>query len=360
MHVTLICADDDTWALGARSISAVLRTAGHQTKMIFAGSARAPFGEREADSMRSLVRGSDIIGVSSMSRGSKRAKAILACLRRLGKNTIWGGMHPTLSPEDCAPHADLICRGEGEGFMIELIERMTEGRDLSDMPNAGFWKNGRVILNNVSPPLPSLDSLPFLDFAFDEELYLSREGEFTPHSSMEEASHILFSGSRGCVYNCHYCSNAQLKALYQGKGRYARKMSVPNFVTASKECKRLFPSAKYIYFTDEDFFARPVEEIREFAKEYPEQVGLPFECMASPLQVTEEKMEFLAKAGMWRVDVGVETGSDDIKKHVFNRPADLTSTQSPGSRLRASEGRATGKGTVFPANLVTILFSVFL
>lgn len=335
MHVTLICADDDAWALGARSISAALRTAGHQTRMIFAGSARAPFGERESESVGLLVRASDVVGISSMSRGSKRAKAILACLRLLGKKTVWGGMHPTLYPEDCAPHADLICRGEGEGFMIELVERMTEGKDLRDIPNAGFWKNGRVILNDVSPPFPTLDDLPFLDFAFEEELYLSREGEFVPHSSMKEASHILFSGSRGCAYNCHYCSNAQLKALYQGKGRYPRKMSVPSFVTASKECKRLFPRAKYIYFTDEDFFARPVEEIREFAKSYPEQVGLPFECMASPLQLTEEKMEFLAKAGMWRVDVGVETGSDDIKKCVFNRPADNEAVMRAASIINA-------------------------
>jgi 16S rRNA G966 N2-methylase RsmD len=33
-------------------------------------------------------------------------------------------MHPTIYPDDCAPHADLICRGEGEEFMIDLAERV--------------------------------------------------------------------------------------------------------------------------------------------------------------------------------------------------------------------------------------------
>ena len=80
--------------------------------------------------------------------------------------------------------------------------------------------------------------------------------------------------------------------------------------------------ATSIYFTDEDFFARPVEEMRELAETYASRVGLPFECMASPLQITKEKMALLSKAGMWRIDIGVESGSDDVKKRIFNRPAD--------------------------------------
>jgi len=138
---------------------------------------------------------------------------------------------------------------------------------------------------------------------------------------MRHTANVLFSGSRGCLYNCHYCSNSQLRAIYKGKGRYARKMSVGKFIEAAAECRRLFPKAKSIYFTDEDFFARPVEEVCEFAEIYPARVGLPFECMASPLQVTEEKMDLMVKAGMWRIDVGVESGSDRVKREVFNRPA---------------------------------------
>jgi len=99
-------------------------------------------------------------------------------------------------------------------------------------------------------------------------------------------------------------------------------MSVSAFIEAANECRRRFPRAKYIYFTDEDFLDRPIEEIREFAEAYPAKGGLPFECMASPLQVTEEKMALMDKAGMWRIDIGVETGSDNTRRHIFNRPGD--------------------------------------
>ena len=131
---------------------------------------------------------------------------------------------------------------------------------------------------------------------------------------------LMLTGSRGCAFNCNYCSNAKLKKLYSGKGRYVRKLSVSEYVNQAESLKKQFPDSKYFYLVDEDFFARKKEEIREFSKKWIEQVGLPFECMASPIQISEEKMSFLVKAGLWRVDMGVESGSERTKKEIYNRP----------------------------------------
>ena len=322
MHITLICADDDIWASGMRGVSAALKRAGHQTRMIFAGSTRASLDASVMAKVASLAGDSGIIGISSMSRGSTRAKTIIEGLKPLKKPIVWGGMHPTLYPEDCAPHADLVCRGEGEGFMIELAERVAAGKSFADIANGVVRDNGQLHINEPRVLISELDSLPFPDFAQENEYVVTGNGEVLPNLKMRQSPSILFSGSRGCLYNCHYCSNSQLKAIYRDKGRYARKMTVPKFIAAAKECRKTFPSATYIYFTDEDFFARPIEEIREFAAVYPKEVGLPFECMVSPRQVTEEKMDLMVKAGMWRVDVGVESGSDEIKRRIFNRPVD--------------------------------------
>ncbi|MBI5688026.1 MAG: B12-binding domain-containing radical SAM protein [Verrucomicrobia bacterium] len=322
MQITLICADDDIWASGMRSVSAALKRAGHQTRMIFAGSTKASLDASVMDKVTSLAADSGIIGISSMSRGSTRAKMIIAGLKPLKKPIVWGGMHPTLYPEDCAPHADLVCRGEGEGFMIELAERVAASRPFTDIANGAYSDNGQLRINEPRVLISELDSLPFPDFAQEDEYVVTGNGEVLPNLKMRQSPSILFSGSRGCLYNCHYCSNSQLRAIYRDKGRYARKMTVPKFIAAAKECRKTFPSATYIYFTDEDFFARPIEEIREFAAVYPKEVGMPFECMVSPRQVTDEKMELMVKAGMWRVDVGVESGSDEIKRRIFNRPVD--------------------------------------
>jgi radical SAM superfamily enzyme YgiQ (UPF0313 family) len=51
----------------------------------------------------------------------------------MGKRTVWGGIHPTINPEECAQYADVICRVEGEGFMLDLLRRLELG--------AGAWES---------------------------------------------------------------------------------------------------------------------------------------------------------------------------------------------------------------------------
>lgn len=323
MHITLICADDELWSSGMRIISSVLREAGHETTMIFAGSTRTPLDQDAMQRIVELVADSAIIGISSMSRGSARAKQIIGGLRPLERLIVWGGIHPTLFPEDCAAHADLICRGEGEGFMLDLAERVASGKDYADIPNGGYLSNGRTVLNGLRPPIPDLDALPHPDYAFENEYVLDRTGAVVPNTMMKSKTGIrgmvLFSGSRGCMNNCTYCSNSKLKSIYRGRGDYVRKMSVPRFIEGAGEALRLFPQASYFYFTDEDFFARPVEELREFADTYPEKVGLPFQCMASPRQITEEKVALAVKAGMIHINMGLESGSERVRHEVFHR-----------------------------------------
>ncbi len=319
MHITMISADDEVWAIGMRSISSTLREAGHRTTMVFAGESKASVNESVIREIAALVGDSEIIGISSMSRGSERAKRLIKGLRPLGRLIVWGGIHPTLFPEDCTAHADIVCRGEGEEFMLDVAERVASGRELVDIPNAAYLSNGRNILNDLRPLITDLDSLPLLDFAFENEYIMKPTGTLVPNTKMKNSRLVLFSGSRGCNNNCNYCSNSQLKSIYRGKGRYVRKMSIPRFVKVAGEYRRLFPRANHFYFTDEDFFDRPVEEMREFAGTYSGQVGIPFECMASPNQITEEKVALAEKAGMFQIDVGLESGSERVRKEIFNR-----------------------------------------
>ena len=134
MHITLITVDDEVWASGMRSISSTLREAGHQTTMIFAGSSKAHINESVLSEIAAVAEDSEIIGISSMSRGSGRAKMLIEGLRPLGKLIVWGGMYPTLFPEDCVGYADIVCRGEGEEFMLDLVERVASGIAFRDIP----------------------------------------------------------------------------------------------------------------------------------------------------------------------------------------------------------------------------------
>jgi radical SAM superfamily enzyme YgiQ (UPF0313 family) len=64
-----------------------------------------------------------IVGLSVLSPYVFIAKR----LSRIVKNNsaaavVWGGIHPTLSPETSIEEADMICLGEGEGPLTDLVQ----------------------------------------------------------------------------------------------------------------------------------------------------------------------------------------------------------------------------------------------
>ena len=93
MNVSLIYTEPDIWAFGMRSISAFLKEAGHHTQLVFMGSQESCYSSRSLEKVRELVRDSDIIGISSMSRSSIKAKQLLRDLRPCKGLTVWGGTH---------------------------------------------------------------------------------------------------------------------------------------------------------------------------------------------------------------------------------------------------------------------------
>jgi anaerobic magnesium-protoporphyrin IX monomethyl ester cyclase len=309
----------DPWALGMRSISATLKQAGHESKCVFLRPEENGHCAKTLEKLREEASGAAVVGISSLARGSERAKDIIQCLRPLGPFIVWGGLHATLFPEDCVHAADVVCRGEGEGFILDLVERLQAGKDWRSIPNAAYLENGQMITNPVRPLVEDLDSLPLPDFSHADQVHI-QDGRIVPLTEVFDVREpVMFNGSRGCQYPCTYCVNSKLQKIYAGAGRYCRKLSMPKYVENVRRLKELFPNARYAYLIDEDFLARKPEDYEYFASEFPKQVGLPFECMGSPVQCTERKINLLVKAGLWRVRVGLESGSERTKREIYKR-----------------------------------------
>lgn len=318
----MINADRDVWALGMRTVAGALKEARHPTRLIFTSSTGHILQSAELERIKELVKDCDLVGVSSLSHGSQRAAQILGAVRSLKKLTVWGGVHATLNPAECAQAADLACVGEGEGMMVELAGRLQADRDWRDMANVACRRNGEVVINQIRPLVDNLDKLPLPDFDCEDEFHF-RNREYERVTRVEDRLSpgvIIFNGSRGCAFHCTYCCNARLKQILSAGGRYVRRLSMPRFIESARRLKGQFLHARYFYFLDEDFFARSLAELQQMAEEYPKQVGLPFECLASPAQIREEKMALLAQAGLWRVRMGLETGSERTKREVYRRP----------------------------------------
>jgi radical SAM superfamily enzyme YgiQ (UPF0313 family) len=148
---------------GLRSISAVLRKAGHETQIFYLLSNvndEPLYTQKTLEQLTQMVEGSDLIGVSCMAYTSERCKQVVTRLGKLDIPIIWGGVHATLDPEDCLGYANMVCVGEGEGTMLELVSRYEAGEDWKNIPNIGFLENGQVVVNEVRPLIQNLAITP--------------------------------------------------------------------------------------------------------------------------------------------------------------------------------------------------------
>ena len=82
--------------------------------------------------------------------------------------------------------------------------------------------------------------------------------------------------------------------------------------------KRSFPNIKRINFYDEVFLP-DIAWAESFCERYKKEIGLPFYCMFYPGTCKEEILNILKTAGLAGVWLGVQSGSERVRKEVFKR-----------------------------------------
>lgn len=339
MKITLISPYPDITAFGIRTISAYLKNRGHKTQLIFIPD---PFGDNlmfgvkryedsVLDALIPLCKDSDLIGLTLMTNFFEGAVQITRKLKSaLKAPIIWGGIHPTIRPEESLEYADIVCVGDGEDAVLELVERMEKGEPYLDTKNLWFKDSGAVIKN---PPrnLPrDLDIYPRPDYSMEDH-HLMYEGRIQPltydlmkrflekgtvSGYIKKIGYQTMTG-RGCPHKCTYCINDTLKGMYNNEN-YLRWRSTAHVIDELLWVKENLPYVGFIWISDDAFFARNKKSLEEFCKEYKEKINLPFTCLASPMTISEEKMEMLVDAGLIYLQMGVESGSRRIQE-LFNR-----------------------------------------
>ena len=340
MKIALISpSPPDLYAPGLRTISSYLKKNGHEVRLIllaggteklnFGGQFIYQFQEHIIDQIIELSRDVDLIGLSFMTQYFDRAVQLT---RKIKESTsipvIWGGIHSTLCPEECIEHADIICIGEGELALLELMNKMQNGQDYYDTKSFWFKRDGEIVRNEVRPLLEDLDELPFQDYDFEDQyvydLIKDRivpltedmfEGLFSlaPDLSGRMVSSYKIMTTRGCPMNCSFCASSFLKKkLYTHK--YVRHRSVEHVMAELKEVIKRFPSIKLIQLFDDILFYMNKDFIKELARAYKENIGLPFYCQASATTMDEEKLKYLLDAGLIWVEIGIQSGSERTNK----------------------------------------------
>lgn len=224
-----------------------------------------------------------------------------------GLKLVFGGPHCTFYPKTINnPCVEVLCRGEGEVAMAELIDRWEQGKNTADVANFWLQENGKIYCNDVRNYITDLDVLPFPD----------RE-HYARYKFLRNYPSKPIIAGRGCPYKCSFCFNLKMNELYKGKGKLIRYRSVDNVIEEIEYLQKNYP-LKTVVFMD-DTFAMNKTWIEGFLEKY-RRLNLPsFWCQLRVDLITEDLIKNLSESGCLRVSIGVESGNEYIREKILHK-----------------------------------------
>lgn len=298
-------SDNRTFNAGIGSLSAVLKSAGHQTSL-FMSSWNDAVGLR-----RSIEEfDPDLVAVSSVTNQFPRARGFIEQAHAMsGKPVIIGGVHATLLPEEVikTPGLTALSIGEAEESLLEFVDAME--RDVSTENIPGIWvkRNGKIHRNPSRPPVEDLNSLPFPDYALFQydEILDQMNGQ------------LMVFANRGCPYTCSYCINHSLLELYRGH-RYVRFLSADRLMAQLHWLLKAYPRTNIIEFFDDTFILNQ-QWVSAFLKRYSQEIGKPYYCNVRADLIDDQIVDLLKESGCARVNVAIESGNEQLRRAVLDK-----------------------------------------
>ena len=217
---------------------------------------------------------------------------------------IGGGNHATLVPEDLLfNNYDYLVYGEGERTFEEFIVRIKEGKDVKNIKGISYLKNRRITKNPARELIDDLDTLPMNDYSeFDLEPYFK-------HSGMR---YISMETSRGCAYNCAFCSTVKMW------GHRYRHKSPQRILEEFKIAKRL--NMDYVFLEDDDV-ALVEQNLRDFCQLLiDEKIDISWGMGIGSRSIKKESTyDLLVKSGCVKINVNIESANPRILK-AYRKP----------------------------------------
>jgi len=295
--------------LGISYISSCLERSGFECKIF-----DADFNTWSERTLLEKVRAynPDVVGITSMTHDIVAASRIAYKLKMYSNiPIIIGGCHVTALPYRTLeefPMFDYGVFGEGEITMQELLQCLSENNNYSLELIHGlvFRKGKNIILNQPRPFLTSqeINELPFPTF---KDYY-----EKNKNALSGKNKYYVVITSRGCPFNCVFC----MRVL----GQKIRRRS-PENVCDEIEFAISAYGAHTIVFLDEIFLFNDAETrvLLNMMINRGLSKKIKWAGFIRANFVTSELIYLAKQAGCYHLEMGVESGDDEILKVIEKR-----------------------------------------
>lgn len=323
---------------GLASLSAVLKAAGHETRLVNLNENLPPVPTD--DELVALVRDwrPGLLGFSCLSMQYPEALRLARLLRTRSAADgfplpplVVGGVHPTMVPEAVMADGawDHVGVGECEDALLDLVTRVERGERPADVANFLSWKTG------TRPPeaehAPVAESLwqrnsvgEFPDFATlplpDYELF------DTGRITAQKHGWFGLMTSRGCPYRCTYCLNHRIVDRYRAElGRGTSDIGFFRFRPPEKMVEEIrlvlerYPDIG-TFILDDDLFTLYADHAMAFARAYRAAgFTVPWVVNSHVNRLEATLARELFEGGCRILKLGVESGSERVRRDVLKR-----------------------------------------
>ncbi len=287
--------------LGTLYVGASLLKAGHEVKF-FNGA----FLTHDELLRRVKEFGPAFAGIYSTNFGWPKAIKTAGALKRLDKGifTCAGGPYPIGVQEQClssgGENIDAVVTGEAELTIVEILDRLQDGKDLEGVRGVVFRQGARIIKNPPRPLTEDLDALPFPA----RELLGDMNRYIPPPATYKRKPVTILITSRGCDRRCIFCF--QIDKDRKSGVRGIRFRSVENVLQEIELClKQGYREIKFI----DDTFTADYDRAMQICREIKAR-RLDFTWFASACvnQVDKPLLQAMKDAGCWAILFGADSG----------------------------------------------------
>jgi anaerobic magnesium-protoporphyrin IX monomethyl ester cyclase len=224
---------------------------------------------------------------------------------------VLGGEHVTALPEESmreCPALDVAVLGEGEETLVDLVDAHRTGRDLTTVRGIVFRSGGGLVTTGTRSRIRSIDEIPEPDWSvFPVEEYMRNEVTFGPN--LGRCMPVI--GSRGCPYQCTFCSSPQMWTTFWGARR-------PELVLAEiKRYMELYGARNF------DFYDLTMIIKKEWIKEFcrlliAEKLDITWQLPSGTRSeaIDEEVAQLLFTSGCRTICYAPESGSPEELKRI--------------------------------------------
>lgn len=259
----------------------------------------------------------NLIGITCMTIEYNSVMRIASILKeRLGVPIVVGGIHPSLYPEQFIYQdspVDFVVIGEGEETLAKLARYLEAGRTTyQDIDGIAYLKEGRCHLNQTRALKDDFSISPI-------NIYKKLDMQFYTRPNPCVTRFVRISGtqiftSRGCPYGCTFCSNSLIWKMNRNYKpvRYRPVQSVIEEIKFLRDNYRIDG-----FYIMDDTFCIESKYVEEFCSELKNAaINLAWGMETRSGLVDESLFKKMKRAGLIQIDVGVESGSDEMLEEI--------------------------------------------